>query len=303
MQSFHWNVFLRRSPGGRAFVIDQNTFKCTPVVPKWPFIKWTFFHVIVTLFYGFFVQKKIFCVSLRPVQKDKERISVYFSELNGSNQTGEIILPEDKHTHIFTICYYASRELCWHKSNSNTLLTHNMCNQSGTKGFIVWRQTCSNDSTSLTNWESSRATVDAFFMFLSFFFLDTDLFSFSRRARVHWSCSLSWCSRWASSMCCPQGDSWSRAGLEWRRRYWSSSLSPPHRRQHTEPPAHSHQQHKAEPRTTRGGPKHGRAAPRKGITGRETMKRDRPEWNETLWEGGVCVCACQIYSPIILGCL
>lgn len=44
--------------------------------------------------------------------------------------------------------------------------------------------------------------------------LDADLFSFSRRARVHCSCSLFWCSRWASSMCCPQGESWSRARLE-----------------------------------------------------------------------------------------
>jgi len=90
------------------------------------------------------------------------------------------------------------------------------------------------------------------FYFFPLFYPATDLFSFSRRARVRWSCSLSWCSRWASSICCPQGESWSRAGLEWRRRYWSSSLSPPHRRQHTEPPAHSHQQHKAEPQ-------HGRA--------------------------------------------
>lgn len=114
------------------------------------------------------------------------------------------------------------------------------------------------------------------------FVLDTDLFSFSRRARVHWSCSLSWCSRWASSMCCPQGESWSRAGLEWRRRYWSSSLSPPHRRQHTEPPAHSHQQHKAEPRTTWARPKQGKA--RKGITGRDTIKQDWTEWNGTLWQ-------------------
>lgn len=109
------------------------------------------------------------------------------------------------------------------------------------------------------------------FSFPTFF---TDLFSFSRRARVRWSCSLSWCSRWASSMCCPHGESWSRAGLEWRRRYWSSSLSPPHRRQHTEPPAHSHQQHKAEQqrRAATSRQKHGRASrTRTGITGQDTV--------------------------------
>lgn len=138
------------------------------------------------------------------------------------------------------------------------LMYNNMCNQSGSEGFSVWKQT---------------------------FFLNADLFSFSRRARVHWSCSLSWCSRWASSMCCPQGESWSRAGLEWRRRYWSSSLSPPHRRQHTEPPAHSHQQHKAEPRTTWDRPKQGKASKaRKGIIGGDTMKQDWTEWNGRLWQ-------------------
>lgn len=51
------------------------------------------------------------------------------------------------------------------------------------------------------------------------------LFSFSRRWRVRCSSSLSWQSRWASRW--PWGESCSRAGLEWRRRYWSSSLSPP----------------------------------------------------------------------------
>lgn len=114
-----------------------------------------------------------------------------------------------------------------------------MCNQSTSERFIV----CENKHTVLILHSLHNVLKHVFI-----FFLDTDLFSFSRRARVHWSCSLSWCSRWASSMCCPQGESWSKAGLEWRRRYWSSSLSPPHRRQHTEPPANSHQQHKAEPR-------------------------------------------------------
>lgn len=112
------------------------------------------------------------------------------------------------------------------------------------------------------------------------FFLDTDLFSFSRRASVHWSCSLSWCSRWASNICCPQGESWSRAGLEWRRRYWSSSLSPPHRRQHTEPPAHSHQQHKAEPRTTWDEPKQGEA--RRAMQGQELQEGTQSNW--TIWQ-------------------
>lgn len=51
------------------------------------------------------------------------------------------------------------------------------------------------------------------------------LFSFSRRWSVRCSSSLSWQSRWTSRW--PWGESWSRAGLEWRRRYWSSSLSPP----------------------------------------------------------------------------
>lgn len=109
---------------------------------------------------------------------------------------------------------------------------------------------------------------------------DTDLFSFSRRARVHWSCSLSWCSRWASSMCCPQGDSWSRAGLEWRRRYWSSSLSPPHRRQHTEPPAHSQPAapSRAKDKTGRGQKQSGQARRGEVLQDKETMRRDWPGW-------------------------
>ena len=64
----------------------------------------------------------------------------------------------------------------------------------------------------------------------------THRFSFSRRASVRCSSSLSW-QLMSTSRCAPRGESCSRAGLEWRRRYWSSSLSPPHRRQHTEPPA------------------------------------------------------------------
>jgi len=114
------------------------------------------------------------------------------------------------------------------------------------------------------------------------YFLDTDLFSFSRRARVHWSCSLSWCSRWASSMCCPQGESWSRAGLEWRRRYWSSSLSPPHRRQHTEPPANSKQPPAAQSR------RHWesrRARARRGVQDEERYHRRRRSQTSVDWIG------------------
>lgn len=53
---------------------------------------------------------------------------------------------------------------------------------------------------------------------------DRNLFSFSRWVSVLWSCSLSCCSKWDSRRCCPHGESWSRAGLDRRRRYWSSSL-------------------------------------------------------------------------------
>lgn len=118
-----------------------------------------------------------------------------------------------------------------------------MCNQSNL-AFIVGVKTSTHgiDSASWTDQERNLRGGGMFWstLFLCFFprvFFSTDLFSFSKWARVHCSCSLSWCSRLASSMCCPHGESWSRAGLEWRRRYWSSSLSPPHRRQHTEPPA------------------------------------------------------------------
>lgn len=162
-------------------------------------------------------------------------------------------------------CLLNGIELC-------TLLMYNVCSQSGSEGLL-----CENKHAVMTPPPRKLIALSCLF------FLDTDLFSFSRRARVHWSCSLSWCSRWASSMCCPQGESWSRAGLEWRRRYWSSSLSPPHRRQHTEPPAHSHQQHKAEPRTTWDRPKQGKASKAgKGIPARNTMKQDWTEWNRRL---------------------
>lgn len=149
--------------------------------------------------------------------------------------------------------------------------------------------------TKMRSWKEATVAPDS--VHHVHVFLATDLFSFSRRARVHWSCSLSWCSRWASSMCCPQGESWSRAGLEWRRRYWSSSLSPPHRRQHTEPPAHSHQQHKAEPRTAW---KSRQAKARQGKQGEERYygtrrSQTRPDRRTGHYDKGIALC--QVHSP------
>lgn len=59
---------------------------------------------------------------------------------------------------------------------------------------------------------------------------------------------------------------------------------PPHRRQHTEPPAHSHQQHKAEPRTAWGSKE---AKARQSKQGEETYygtRRNQTRLDRMGWD-------------------
>lgn len=194
-----------------------------------------------------------------------------------------------------------SGELCWYKSNSNTLLTHNnMCNQSGTEGFIVWRQTCSNDSTSLTNWESSRATVNV----VLFFFLSGYRPVFILQARqgalelllvlvlqvgqqhvlsAGWLMVQGWAGVTQEVLIfIPESPTQETA-------HWATS---------TQPPA---AQSRAKDNTGWAKAWPSAAEERYYRTGNNEARLARMEWDTMRGRG--CVCVCQIYSPIILGCL
>lgn len=203
------------------------------------------------------------------------------------------------------MCYYASGELCWYKSNSNTLLTHNnMRNQSGTEGFIVWRQTCSNDSTSLTNWESSRATVVVYFFVFFFFFpgyrpvlilqarqgaLELLLVLVLQVGQQHvlsagWLMVQGWAGVTQEVLIfIPESPTQETA-------HWATS---------TQPPA---AQSRAKDNTGRAKAWPSAAEERYYSTGNNEARLARMEWDTMRGRvGGVC--ARQIYSPIILGCL